>query len=147
MKNTALLLSLVLFAACASPTAIKTQHFRCEPGDPLSVAAGYDPGTQAGDLGEREFLVEVSNNSHQEVTVTSVRVEPSDRNRGLASVYEKTDVTLAGGEDHLFHLRAPSAFGSGSQSMLGPSGVVEFQVTVVLSNGDAYRCPFRAEVR
>lgn len=150
MKTTALLLSLLLFAACASPTAVIDKHtFRCEPGQDISIAAGFDPGNQRGELGEREFLVEVSNNSHADVTVTSVQIEPSDRNRGLPGAYEKTDVTIAEGESHLFHLR-PTSYAlepRRQQSTLGPSNVMDFFVMVRFSNGDAYRCPFRVDRR
>lgn len=146
MKTTALLLLLLLSVACASPTAVQQNSFNCgETGLDLSIAAGFDPGNQPGEMGEREFVVEVSNNVHHDVTVTLVRVESS--NRGLGSAFDDTDVTIAGGEDHVFHLKA-SPFGASrsSQAMLG-LGVVEFQVMLTLSNGDVYRCPFRAEVR
>jgi hypothetical protein len=151
MKTTALLLSLLLFAACASPTAvIDKRMLGCESGQDLSVAAGFNPGTDPNEMGERYFTVEVSNNSDHEVTVTSVHIDPSDANRGLGTAYDNTEVTIAAGEDHLFRLRASSALGAPSpaHAVLGrSSGVVEFSVTVRLSNGDSYRCPFRAEVR
>lgn len=151
MKTTALLLSLLLFAACASPTAvIDKRALGCEAGNDLSIAAGFNPGTDPNEMGERHFLVEVSNNSDQELTVTSVRVEPGDRSRHLGSAYDNTEVTIPSGEDHLFRLRALSDLGAprSSHAVLGSaSGVVEFSVVVVLSNGDSYRCPFRAEVR
>ncbi len=152
MKTTALLLSLLLFAACASPTAvIDNRQLRCgEAGNDLSIAAGFNPGTDPNEMGERHFMVEVSNNSDHELTVKSVRIEPGDRSRSLGSAYDNTEVTIASGEDHLFRLRASSALGAPrpASAVLGsPSGVAEFSVTVVLTNGDTYRCPFRAEVR
>ena len=149
MKTTALLLSLFLFAACASPTAVMDKHtFYCEPGQDIGIAAGYDAGNQQ-ELGERMFMVEVANNGHEDVTVTSVQIEPSDRNRGLPGAYEKADVTIPGGEAHLFRLR-PTSYAlepRRGQSTLGPSNVLDFYVMVRLSNGDAYRCPFRVDRR
>jgi hypothetical protein len=151
MKTTALLLSLLLFAACASPTAvIDKRQLGCEAGNDLSIAAGFNPGTDPNEMGERHFMVEVSNNSDRDLTVTSVRIEPGDRSRSLGSAYDNTEVTIASGEDHLFRLRAFSALGEPrpAAAVLGsPSGVAEFSVVVVLSNGDTHRCPFRAEVR
>lgn len=148
MKTTALLLSLLLLAACKSPTAVIDKHlFRCEPGQDLSIAATYESGNKRDELGEREFLVEVSNNGHTDVTVTSVRIEPSDRNRGMPGAYEATDTLIAEGETHLFHLKVSSyrLEPRRSTSILGPSNVLDFYVMVMLSNGDGYRCPFRVE--
>jgi hypothetical protein len=144
MKTTALLLSLLLFAACASPTAvIDRQNYNCDPGQALEIAVGYDPGNQGGELGDREFLVEVANNSDTDVTVKT------DRNPGLPMAYEQTDITIDAGKDHLFHLRASAPLGwSAVQPTLGTrSGIVEVLTTVMLSNGDAYRCVFRVQVQ
>lgn len=150
MKTTALLLSLLLFAACASPTAvIDSRNFNCvDPGQPLSIAAGFDPGAQ-GELANREFVVEVANNSDHDVTVTNVRVEGTDRNPWLGMASEPADVTIESGEDHLFRLRASLPYGqSAVQPTLGTrSAVVEILATVLLSNGDAYRCLFRVQVQ
>lgn len=150
MKTTALLLSLLLFAACASPTAvIDRQNYNCAPGQALEIAVGYDPGNQGGELRDREFVVEVANNSDVDVTVKTVRVEGTDRNPGLPMAYEQADITIESGQDHLFHLRASAPFGTSAvQPTLGArSGIVEVLATVMLSNGDAYRCVFRLQVQ
>ena len=77
----------------------------------------------------------------------SVRVEPTDRNPSVAMSYETTDVTIASGEDHLFHLRASSPFGTNAVEQIVPrSGVFEVMTTVQLSNGDSYRCLFRVQI-
>jgi hypothetical protein len=145
--KTIVLVSLLCLAACKSATAVIDKHdYICEPGQDLGIAAGFDPGTRMGETAERLFLVEVSNNSRNEVTVTSVRVDPGQRYRGLTTAYEKTDVTIPEGEDHTFSLKA-SPFSLPSPSTLGPSGTIDFMVTVKLSNGDTYRCPFAGEVR
>ena len=148
MKTTALLLSLLLFAACASPTAvIDHRNFNCDPGQPLEIAAGYDAGE--GEMGNREFVVEVANNSELDVTVKQVRVEGTERSRWIGAAYETKEVTIASGEDHLFRLKASLPYGqSAVQSTLGTrSAIAEIQTTVLLTNGDAYRCLFRVEVK
>ena len=71
MKRVSALL-LLLLAACASPTAVMDKRaIRCGPGQDIEVRAGIDDGTiiNREDHGEMKYLVEVSNNSHADVTV------------------------------------------------------------------------------
>ena len=152
MKTTALLFSVVFFAACASPTAvIDRRTYRCdEPGLDVGVEGGFEDPRQAEQIGERNFLVDVSNNSHAEITVTSVRVEPSNRNRVRYDVaFDGEDVVIAEGDSHLFRL--PARRGTTMDPPIDPSkfrnaDFVEFVVTVELANGDRSRCDFRAPV-
>jgi len=149
MKTTAALV-LLLSVACASSTGvIDKRMFKCEPGQDIGIAAGFDDGSRSEEFGQREFLVQVANNSHNEVTVTSVRVEPSNRNRiPLDGAFQSEDVTIAEGEDHVFHLPTRVSLTHERTRDLPLDGrVVEFYVTVVLSNGDQYQCPFRQELR
>lgn len=154
MRFTALLVLLFLSAACASSSRIIDKRtLRCEPGQDIGIAAGFDAAkAQTGELHEQVFLVQVANNSHSEVTVTAVRVEPDERNQiRLAAAYDGTEVTIAEGEDHVFRLPAREALHALSSRRPGaievPSGFVEFDVMVSLSNGDSYHCPFRVELR
>jgi len=150
MKITTLLCSVLLLAACASSTAvIDKRTFNCgEPGLDVGIEGGFEDPRQAEQIGERNFLVEVSNNSHAEITVTSVRVEPSNRNRVRYDVaFDGEDVVIAEGDAHLFRL--PARRGMTLDPPIDPSRTrnedfVEFYVMVVLSNGDQYRCNFRA---
>lgn len=154
MKPTALLAASLLLSACASPTAvIDTRDFQCAPGQDLGIAAGFEDGRSTEQLGQAAFLVEVSNNSHAEVTVTSVRVDPDQSNRlQYETAVDGTDVVVPEGEAHLFRLaaRAPLAPDPGiarapSIRARGPE-FLAFSVAVKLTNGDQYRCGFRVRL-
>ncbi|HYC88093.1 MAG TPA: hypothetical protein VEO54_02685 [Thermoanaerobaculia bacterium] len=153
MKTTALLFSLLfLLAACKSPTAVMDKRrLGCEPGHDVSLAAAYDTGSHPGELAEKFFMVEVSNNSDHDVTVKSVRVEPSERSRGWRVVQEDTDVTIESGEDHVFRLTATPPLWMRDSAIEAPQGrpsqYLTFFVSVGLSNGDTYQCEFRSEVK
>jgi hypothetical protein len=153
MKTTALLFSLLfLLAACKSPTAVMDQRrFGCESGHDVSVAAAYDPGAQHGELAQKLFMVEVSNNSDRDVTVKSVRVEPSNRSSGWGTVHKETDVTIPSAEDHVFELEATPPLWMRDSALEPPQGkrsqYLTFSVIVKLSNGDIYQCEFRGEVK
>jgi hypothetical protein len=150
MKTTALLFSVLLLAACASQTAvIDKRTYKCdEPNLDVGIEGGYEDPRQSERIGERNFLIEVSNNSHAEITVTSVRVEPSQRNPvRYDPAFDGADVVIAEGDAHLF--RMPARQGMTLDPPIDPSKMrnadfVEFFVTVELSNGDQYRCNFRA---
>jgi hypothetical protein len=147
---------LLLAAACASPTAVIRNTFDCSPGQDLEIRAGMgDPQRSGERIGQYMFLVEVANNSNQDLTVKSILVEadPSARRRGSELAIERAqktfNETIPEGTEHVFELPATS-FGSGvgrsleEQTMPGP---IEFYVTVGLTNGDAYRCPFSVQRR
>ena len=152
MKMKALLSLFVLFllAACASPTRVIDTHvFLCEPGQNISIAAGFDPGTSQENFGQELFLVEISNNSNAEVTVKTISIEPSELNRiRMDRVYQAFDVAIPEGDDHVFRLPARGALQQGAVSDLAPARAsTEFSVTVGLANGDKYVCPFRVDSR
>jgi hypothetical protein len=140
---------LLLLTACASPTAvIDKRHFKCGPGQDLSIAAGFDPAAQS-EVGEPMFLVEVSNNTHNDVTVKTVRVGPANMDeRQFGSAQLSPDVTISGGDAEIFRLPARR-----TASMIDPRAsssqrsAVDFDVYVALTNGDSYQCQFRAAVR
>ena len=149
MKFTALLPALLVLAACASPTAvIDKRNFNCgEGGHEVSIAAGFEDPRVSESLEERAFLVEVANNAHEEITVTTVRVEPSSKNhiRYDTAVTSK-DVVIAEGEAHVFRMPArvplvPQPQMDRSETRY-PRQLLEFSVTVSLTNGDDYRCGF-----
>lgn len=148
--------SILLFAACASPTAVIRNTFDCAPGQDLEVRAGLGDPTRTGEqTGQYVFLVEVANNSHGDLTVTSVRVDPRDsqqrirRDTPIQGASKEVDETIEAGTEHLFELPA-TAFGAFpsrdvvDQVLPGP---IEFVVTISLTNGDSYRCPFAVERR
>jgi hypothetical protein len=139
--------ALLLLAACASPTAvIDKRGFRCGPGQDIEVRAGLDDGSINREIGsELKYLVEIANNSHHDVFVTSVRIEPSgEKIAGVESAHKAFDQLIAEGEEHVFEIPA-SAWVPGrdfAQQVVGRR--VEFRVTVGLSNGDSYHCQFAA---
>src|SRR5688572_28068154 len=73
------LLAIALLASCVSSTDVIDKRFLdCSSGQDISVMAGFDQpvGGENLDVDDRfELLVQVSNNSHGEITVTSVRAE------------------------------------------------------------------------
>ena len=153
MKTTALLFSLLFLAACASPTAVIDKHrFDCgQGGHEVSIGAGFENPHKTESLDEPAFLVEVGNNSHQEITVTTVRIEPGNKNRvRYQSTADVEDVVIAEGDAHVFRLPARIALAPDPE--IAPSRIphsddfLEFSVLVMLTNGDEYRCGFRAMV-
>lgn len=152
MKTLALISMLLLLGACASPTAIVEGNFDCSPGQDLEIRAGLsDPSRMGEQTGQYLFLVEVANNSSGDLTVKSIRVDPRDRSRAagdipLQSAGKSYDETIAEGSEHVFELPA-TGFGSWSRSAGSQVSRVplEFVVTVNLTNGDSYRCPFGVE--
>src|SRR5690348_8017192 len=61
---------LLLLAACASPTAVVDQRsFKCAPGQDISIRAVLTHPAAAREAGgPLQYQVEVSNNSHSDVT-------------------------------------------------------------------------------
>lgn len=151
MKTT-LLFAVVLLAACASPTAVIDQRaIPCGPGQEIGIAAGFEDGTEAGQYGQLAFLLEVANNSHDDITVLSVRVEPGQRNRvRFEPSFDSTKVAIPEGEAHTYRLptrivTSPDADSSARAAVSRSS--FEFFATVSLSNGDHYHCRFAADLR
>jgi len=151
MKNIASLTLLLFLAACASPTAvIDKRTFQCGPGQDIEVRAGLDDGSINHEVGgELKYLVEVANNSHNDVVVSSVRISPSGgKIAGVDNAYKVFDQLIPEGEDHVFEIPTSGVWNPRSdfaQQMVGRR--VEFRVMVALSNGDVYHCPFAAQWR
>jgi hypothetical protein len=147
MRRTALLL--LLFAACASPTAvIDKRSFRCGPGQDIEIRAGIiDPAATREAAGPVMYLVEIANNSHHDVTVKSVRLAPrGERVAGAQTVYREFNQLIPEGQDHLFELPASDAWVRSSDFGSTLAGRrLEFSATVSLTNGDSYHCDFAAQ--
>lgn len=153
MKKIALLSILLLFACASSDDMTAGRAVDCAPGADLEIRAGIDRGTSA--LAERTndltFLVEVANNSHHDVTVTSIYIQPrtyeAGRSSGIDSVSKTFDQLVEQGDDHVFRLPvdASVALASPFDDQVSRRVPYEFVVTVALSNGDRYRCPFAVE--
>lgn len=144
-------LLLLLLTACASSTDIIDERvLPCGSGQDIEVRAGFDDGMLHGEVGgQMKYLVEVANNSHHDVTVKSIRIDPqSERVPGIERAYRQYDQLIAEGEDHVFEL--PSSEVLNWRSDLDRRTALqrlEFVVVVSLSDGDSYRCRFVAELR
>ena len=145
---------LLLTMACASPTAvIDRRALQCGPGQPIEIRAGIDPDEYRQQINRGMYLVEVANNSHEDVTVKMIRISPSSSVKarsGIDSAYGAFDETIAGGDDHLFRI----PFNIGDQALEADvsrrnqlGGQLVFSVIVDLANGDSYVCRFSVEER
>lgn len=153
MKTIALLSLLVLSFGCASsPKLIDHEVYDCSPGHDIEVRAGIDNARNRAGLSPEDnltFLVEVANNSHEDVIVDSIRIEPDASARGTANldpVFQSVNQDIAQGKDHLFRFpvrrRLNPSIDSLERRGAMSSALPEMTVTIVLKNGDAYRCPF-----
>lgn len=154
-KTIAVLTSLLLFACSSATDVIDQRSIECGPGQDLEVRAGLAPPEVAGTVGQMMFLVEVANNSHDDVTVDHILIEPRQGQRSrpgqiaLERVHRSVKTLIAEGTEHVFELPASRFQGPSSamDSEFSARGGYEFFVHVALTNGDAYRCPFAVELR
>ena len=124
---------------------VDAQAFDCGQGQDIEVRAGLDRRIGEGAFTEQfEMLVEIANNSHEDVTVTSVRVEQTSSENAqyrFDNSYRKFDQVIEEGKDHVFHLpmtgRPLRDLGRVTSSQ-----PLELAVHVLLANGDSYRCAF-----
>ena len=151
MKTIVLLLLLALLTACASPTAVIDQRsFRCGPGQDIEIRAGiFDPTTTREGAGPLTYIVEIANNSHNDVTVQTIRLRPlSDELSILKPVTRTVDQLIPEGEDHVFELAASDVWlRSPDLDPVFARRRLEFEATVLLTNGDSYRCAFAMTAR
>ena len=154
-KTIAVLTSLLLFACSSATDVIDQRSMDCGPGQDLEIRAGLAPPEVAGSVGQLMFLVEVANNSHDDVTVDHILIEPQQGQRrrqgqvALERVHRSVKQLIAEGTEHVFELPASrfQAPSSAMDSEFAALGGYEFSVQVVLTNGDAYRCPFAVDLR
>ncbi len=154
--KTILAISLLLLSACASNDGfIDEQMHLCEPGDPIEIMAGVlEPDVSMG--GRMTVVVEVSNNSNEDVTVDTIRIDPQPSVANDQRVQydfqggsRDFDREIKEAETETFEvpvtirLRDPVLTGQSR----GITIAVEAAVMVKLANGDASRCRFRMPVR
>jgi hypothetical protein len=157
MKLIALFAIAFLVSCASSPTDVIDERFLdCSPGQDISIMAGFDQpvGGENVDIDDRfDLLVQVSNNSHGEVTVATIRAEQSHTDSAryrIQSSFRRFDQVVEEGKDHTFHLPMTGRMVAGDPRMreLGrSSGGLQMVVTVALSNGDSYRCSFEMSGR
>lgn len=151
------LLAIACLVSCASSTDVIDERFLdCSSGQDISVMAGFDQpvGGENAAVDDRfELLVQVSNNSNGDLTVTSIRAEQSHTDSAqyrVDNAFRRFDQVVEEGKDHTFHLpmmgravyRDPRTRAVGSST-----GGLQLIVTVALSNGDSYRCAFEMSAR
>ena len=153
MRRLALLPLLLLLAACASSDSFGIADTRtvddCQHGE-VEVRVGLT-GAGTGTGMERNedrltFNVEVANNSREDIVVKAIRVEPlpeHDAAYRLDNSYRTFNETVPENEDHVFELPMTGRVVPRRQGqMSGGSETLGLSVTVVLGNGDSYRCQF-----
>jgi hypothetical protein len=153
MKTIALLpLVAVLFACTSSSGVAANRVFDCDSGQPLEVRAGLENARASAVVDINDdlvYLVEVANNSHEDVVVETIRIDTASAGGETASldpVSRSVKQAIPSGKDHLF--RFPTRFRvtpmagdrlPDARRLVMPR---EMNVTIVLENGDAYRCSF-----
>lgn len=149
MKPIALLpICLVLFACASSDDVSGGRTLDCRSGQALEVRAGIDQ--EAFDQGRNisgtiEFLVEVANNSHEDVTVKTLTIRPISLQRAaFQNVTRTVNQEIPEGTEHLFELPAPTFSRLPGRDQNFDPDAFDFSVFLSLTNGDSYLCHFEA---
>ena len=145
-----LIVALTLATGCSSSNdMVDRQFFNCAAGQDISVAAGLDSGLNTEDPFDDRFtiLVEVSNNSHHDVTVETIRVEQiAERSSRYLfdTAYGSYDQVIEPGKDHLFELATDGRLSTRTADVRS-AGRLGLDVYVALTNGSQYRCGFSVQ--
>lgn len=142
---------LLLFACASGDGFIDDQVHDCESG-PIAIRVGIDSGgsSMMGGTETHDVLVEVANNSDEDVVVDSVRIDPQQRQDfEITAQMIRPDQTVAEGGEHVFEVPLtirPIDMNRRLDPRRGFSGVIDVSVSVGLSDGETYRCRFRVAV-
>lgn len=146
MKRRALLSLLLL--ACASRSSFDTPNRMLECTGEIEVRASLAGSTTSMDrVGDRLMIVvEVANNSHQDIVVKKIVVEDVElgSSQRLGSSFSRVDETILEGQARQFKipLTVRGRFEDTSRPTRDP---VPIAVTVSLEGGDSYRCQFTVQ--
>jgi hypothetical protein len=158
MKRFALLPLLLVFAACRSSNDgfIDNSAQECGPGQDVEISVGIDPPKSPSERFENRLtvLVEVANNSHEEITVKSIRIDPEIGNTNTGTRYDfqsavkEVDESIPEGESARFELQMTGQLriSMDAESQRQHVTGVDVAVTVLLANGDHYRCRYQLPV-
>lgn len=148
MRRRSLLATLLLLAGCASSDGlIDKRVLDCGPGQDVTIGVAMNTpriGLEGPD-DRLTTMIEVSNNSHEDIVVNAIRVEASDPSRRsrytVDRSYRKFDKTVAAGDAETFELPTTG------RAVMQPDTVayentLQLLVSVYLANGDQYRCGF-----
>lgn len=147
------LFAIAFLVSCASSSTdiIDSRSLQCGPGQDIDIMAGMDKSSVENRMDDRvQLLVNVSNNSHQELTVMSIRAEQvrTDETRVLIDAGTRQfNQVLPEGKEHTFELPLFARLRELTErdrlrERENRDRGIEMVVTVQLSNGDSYRCAF-----
>jgi hypothetical protein len=151
MKRAPLLLSLFLFAACASKDGfIDNTAQNCGAGAEIGIRAGWDNQTATNETGRNRLtmLVEVANNSDHDITVKRIYVDPLamqqedspyEVERGAADPMK----VIAEGDASTFDIAMAVTRRLFDRRTMSTRSGVEMTVTVLLEPEQTYRCRFQ----
>ena len=147
----ALLLSLILTAACASKDGFvdhSTQN--CAPGSEIGIQAGWDARGSTYETGTNRLtlMVEVANNSNHEVTVKRIYVDPMMMREDAPWELERGAVdpmkVIPEGEAATFEVPMIAKRRMFERrNVISTTSGAEVAVTVLLEPEQTYRCRFR----
>lgn len=152
MKTLALLCAAALLASCASSDGlIDDRVLDCSSGQDLMIRVGVQPPATVADesspIADRfTMLVELSNNSHNDIHVKDVRIEQYYRGANqpayqFDSGFKKVDEVIEDGKDIIIEVPVNGRWAQPRYRARVPDRL-EMIVAVALANGDSYRCRF-----
>ncbi len=144
-----LVLSLFLFAACASRDGFVDSETRdCSSGGEMSVDIylNMPKVMMEGTHDDMMMIVALGNNSTHDIEVKSVRVEPgftAQRRYAIENSYREFNKLLGPGEDYNFELPVRGAAGAREiNPRAGDNDSIEVALSVYLTGGVTYRCKY-----
>jgi hypothetical protein len=146
------LLALLLAGACASNDGfVDESASMCAPGQDISMQAGFDNASSPGLSEQYTLIVEIANNSHDAITVKSVRADTMGNRDGNVEIQggrKEFDKTIEGGDASLFEVPITVRERDFRSREIDPrrqggAVIADLTVTAELSDGDSFRCRFR----
>lgn len=131
----------------SSDDFIDNRVMDCESSEIMIRVGIQGPGVSMELIEDRlKMLVEVSNNSRNDIVVKWVRVDQLMTESApfrFDNSYRAFDQTVAEGEDHLFELPTQGrGAGNVNQGLIRGEAQLMVGVSVGLASGDQYRCQF-----
>lgn len=143
---------LLLLTSCASNDGFVDQEVdTCQSGDELELQAGMGQASMFAD-GRATVVIEVSNNSSNDVTVSQVRVDPQSPDPQRFEVMGGTVTTpqdIKQGESHTFEVPITVRIKdqAAAPRQRGYAIALEAAVSVKTTSGISSRCRFRLPVQ
>ena len=150
MTRAPLVLALMLAACASSDGFVDETSQQCAPGQPVFIQLGVDLSRASrleGVDDQLTILAQVSNNSHEEITVVRVATDQAFDNTAYYRVEPQSrrfNQTIAGGEQHVFEIPTTGRLLARPQE-LRQSRPPVLGVRVRLANGDEYHCRYQID--